>query len=44
LPVRSLLAWQSIVTDYRETRIVLDNFMARNAETALRKPQLPRSG
>ena len=33
--VRSLLAWQSIVTDYRETRIVLDNLMARNAETAL---------
>jgi predicted AAA+ superfamily ATPase len=33
--VRTLLAWQSIVTDYRETRIVLDNLMARNAEAAL---------
>src|SRR5262245_52110548 len=37
--VRSLLAWQSIVTDYRETRIVLDNLMARNAETALSQAQ-----
>ena len=33
--MNSLLAWQSIVTDYRETKIVLDNFMVRNAETAL---------
>ncbi len=37
--VRSLLAWQSIVTDYRETKIVLDNLMARNAETALSQAQ-----
>ena len=37
--VRSLLAWQSIVTDYRETRIVLDNLMARHAETALSQAQ-----
>jgi hypothetical protein len=37
--VRSLLAWQSIVTDYRETRIVLDNLMARNAEAALEQAQ-----
>jgi predicted AAA+ superfamily ATPase len=42
--VRTLLAWQSIVTDYRETRIVLDNLMARNAEKALSDAQeaLPR--
>jgi hypothetical protein len=33
--VRALLAWQSIVTDYRETKIVLDNLMARNAETEM---------
>ena len=37
--VRSLLAWQSIVTDYRETRIVLDNLMASNAEAALSQAQ-----
>ncbi|HSX80600.1 MAG TPA: DUF499 domain-containing protein, partial [Candidatus Saccharimonadia bacterium] len=37
--VRSLLAWQSIVTDYHETKIVLDNLMARNAETALSQSQ-----
>jgi uncharacterized protein len=42
--MRTLLAWQSIVTDYRETRIVLDNLMARNAEKALSDAQetLPR--
>jgi predicted AAA+ superfamily ATPase len=33
--VRTLLAWQSIVNDYRDNRIVLDNLMARNAEAAL---------
>ena len=33
--VRSVLAWQSIVNDYRENRIVLDNLMAKNAEAAL---------
>lgn len=33
--VRSMLAWQSIVDDYRENRIVLDNLMAKNAEAAL---------
>lgn len=33
--VRSMLAWQSIVNDYRENRIVLDNLMAKNAEAAL---------
>ena len=37
--VRTLLAWQSIVTDYRETKIVLDNLMARNAEAALTQAQ-----
>lgn len=33
--VRSVLAWESIVNDYRENRIVLDNLMAKNAEAAL---------
>lgn len=33
--VRSMLAWQSIVSDYRENRIVLDNLMAKNAEAEL---------
>lgn len=37
--VRTLLAWQSIVTDYRDTKIVLDNLMARNAEAALTQAQ-----
>ncbi len=35
--VRSVLAWQSIVVDYKETRIVLDNLMAKTAETSLAK-------
>ncbi|MCB0808336.1 MAG: ATP-binding protein, partial [Flavobacteriales bacterium] len=30
--VRTMLAWKSIVTDYKDTRIVLDNLMARNAD------------
>ncbi len=33
--VRTLLAWQSIVSDYKNTAIVLDNLMARNAEESL---------
>ena len=33
--VRSMLAWESIVTDYKNNRIVLDNLMARNAESNL---------
>ncbi len=33
--VKSMLAWQSIVNDYRENRIVLDNLMAKNAEAEL---------
>lgn len=33
--VRSMLAWSSIVSDYRDNRIVLDNLMARNAESNL---------
>lgn len=37
--VRTLLAWQSIVTDYRDTKIVLDNLMARHAEAALTQTQ-----
>ena len=37
--VRSMLAWESIVTDYRENKIVLDNLMAKNAETSLSQAQ-----
>lgn len=33
--VRSMLAWKSIVDDYRDNRIVLDNLMAKNAESNL---------
>lgn len=33
--VRSMLAWQSIVSDYKENKLVLDNLMARNAEASL---------
>ncbi|MBU0673024.1 MAG: DUF499 domain-containing protein [Proteobacteria bacterium] len=33
--VRSVLAWQSIVADYRENRLVLDNLMANTAASAL---------
>ncbi|HRK61720.1 MAG TPA: DUF499 domain-containing protein [Candidatus Omnitrophota bacterium] len=33
--VRSVLAWESIVSDYRENKLVLDNLMAKNAEGAL---------
>jgi hypothetical protein len=33
--VRSVLAWQSIVTDYKENRITLDNFMAKQANASL---------
>lgn len=33
--VRSTLAWQSIVSDYKENRIVLDNLMAKNAAQSL---------
>lgn len=29
--VRSLLAWESIVSDYKDNRITLDNLMAKNA-------------
>lgn len=36
---RSLLAWQSIVSDYRENRIVLDNLMAGQAEKSLNQAQ-----
>ncbi len=35
--VRSMLAWKSIVTDYRENRLVLDNLMAAQAEAALKQ-------
>lgn len=33
--VRSMLAWQSIVDDYKDNRIVLDNLMATSAENNL---------
>jgi uncharacterized protein len=33
--VRSVLAWQSIVNDFKENKIVLDNLMGRNAEITL---------
>lgn len=33
--VRSYLAWQSIVSDYRDNRLVLDNLMARQAQQSL---------
>ena len=33
--VRSQLAWQSIVGDYRDNRIVLDNLMAKQAQASL---------
>ncbi|MTW22277.1 DUF499 domain-containing protein [Allochromatium palmeri] len=32
--VRTLLAWESIVTDYRDNRITLDNLMAKNASAS----------
>jgi hypothetical protein len=33
--VRSYLAWRSIVADYRDNRIVLDNLMARQVQDSL---------
>lgn len=33
--VRSLLAWESIVSDYQNNRITLDNLMAKNATASL---------
>ncbi|KVU26561.1 hypothetical protein WK66_11305 [Burkholderia ubonensis] len=33
--VRSYLAWRSIVNDYKDNRIVLDNLMARQAQASL---------
>lgn len=33
--VRSYLAWRSIVEDYRDNRLVLDNLMARQAQESL---------
>lgn len=33
--VRSFLAWRSIVDDYKENRIVLDNLMAKQAQESL---------
>lgn len=33
--VRSYLAWRSIVSDYKENRIVLDNLMAKQAQASM---------
>jgi hypothetical protein len=33
--VRSMLAWKSIVSDYQNSRLVLDNLMAKSAEDSL---------
>ncbi len=33
--VRTMLAWESIVNDYKDNRITLDNLMARNATASL---------
>lgn len=33
--VRSMLAWQSIVSDYKDNRITLDNLMAKQASASL---------
>ncbi|GIX36093.1 MAG: hypothetical protein KatS3mg126_1872 [Lysobacteraceae bacterium] len=37
--VRSFLAWRSIVADYRDTRIVLDNLMAKQASASLEQAE-----
>jgi predicted AAA+ superfamily ATPase len=37
--VRSALAWRSIVADYKDNRIVLDNLMARQAQASLEQAE-----
>lgn len=37
--VRSHLAWRSIVSDYKDNRIVLDNLMARQAQASLEQAE-----
>ncbi|MER2551687.1 MAG: DUF499 domain-containing protein [Thauera sp.] len=37
--VRSFLAWRSIVADYKDNRIVLDNLMAKQANTSLEQAE-----
>ena len=37
--VRSYLAWHSIVGDYKDNRIVLDNLMARQAQASLEQAE-----
>lgn len=37
--VRSYLAWRSIVGDYRDNRIVLDNLMAKQAQASLEQAE-----
>src|SRR3546814_6385455 len=37
--VRTMLAWESIVNDYKDNRITLDNLMARNATASIRSEE-----
>jgi predicted AAA+ superfamily ATPase len=37
--VRSFLAWRSIVGDYKDNRIVLDNLMAKQAQSSLEQAE-----
>ncbi|KAB1590307.1 ATP-binding protein [Burkholderia cepacia] len=37
--VRSYLAWRSIVNDYKDNRIVLDNLMAKQAQASLEQAE-----
>ena len=37
--VRSFLAWRSIVADYKDNRIVLDNLMSRQAQASLEQAE-----
>ncbi|MBI5781383.1 MAG: ATP-binding protein [Rhodocyclales bacterium] len=37
--VRSYLAWRSIVADYKDNRIVLDNLMAKQAQASLEQAE-----
>jgi hypothetical protein len=37
--VRSFLAWRSIVADYKDNRIVLDNLMAKQAQASLEQAE-----
>ena len=41
--VRSYLAWRSIVADYKDNRIVLDNLMAKQASASLEQAEDDRA-